>query len=116
MPEVPISKNEIETVLVAIADRLHAELLALPESELETRWHFRWDEKASPEWNLYRFTSALESFRSYCRRWEEMHNGGCCVVERVRDKYLMPKIKAFTAKMLSQTSLDSRYPFVVLEK
>lgn len=30
-----------------------------------------------------------------CQRWEEIHNGYVCVVERVRDKYIIPKIKEF---------------------
>ena len=53
----------------------------------------------SKEWNLYKFSDALEMYKSRCRRWEEHHNGSSCVVERVRDKYLMPKIKDFLTKV-----------------
>jgi len=61
--------------------------------------HFTWNESASLEWNLYQFHDKLRLYGSFCRRWEGIHNGSCCVVERVRDTYLMPKIREFTARM-----------------
>jgi hypothetical protein len=37
----------------------------------------------------------LNLYAGRCRRWEEMHHGSMSVVERVRDAYMMPKIKEF---------------------
>lgn len=58
-------------------------------------WYFTYDPTMSVEWNLYMFTSALESFKRTMRDWETHHNGNLCVVERVRDAYIMPRIKQF---------------------
>ena len=96
---LPQSLVELEQVLTSLTRRLDAELLALSERELAERWFFRWNPAASLEWNLYKFSDSLEMFKRSCRQWEEHHNGGGCVVERVRDKYLMPKIRAFTAEL-----------------
>ena len=42
---------------------------------------------------------------------EEMHNGSCCVVERVKDKYLAPKIRLFLQEQVRQRlALDSKQP------
>ena len=90
-----ITKKDIGEVLTGIVRRADAELLALTEAELDTRWYFRHEPDHSIAWNIYKFSDALESFKRSCRRWEEHHNGSMCVVERVRDKYLMPKIKEF---------------------
>lgn len=97
--ETEVTSQDIETVMTSMVGRFDAELLATPESELDKRWQFRWNEGASVEWNLYKFNGALESFKRNCRRWEEHHNGSSCVVERVRDKYLMPKIREFMAEL-----------------
>ena len=95
-----------------IVARHTRELLETPEAELSRRWRFSWDEKASIEWNIYKFSDALEMFKRDCRQWETHHNGYLCVVERVRDKYLMPRIKEFKATLASkllteQSPLDS---------
>ena len=94
-----VSPADIGQVLTSMARSFDAELLAMTESELDSRWYFRWEENASIEWNLYKFSDALEMFKRSCRKWEEHHNGSCCVVERVRDKYLMPKIRAFAVEL-----------------
>lgn len=91
--------KEIGDVLTGIVRRADDELLALTETELPSRWYFTYDPGLSISWNLYQFSSSLEAYKRSCRRWEEHHNGGCCVVERVRDKYLMPKIRQFEADM-----------------
>lgn len=104
MQFTPVTPSEIEAVLTAMAQSLQAELANLPENDLESYWHFKWDDTASLEWNLYKFTSALELFKKACRRWEDAHSDECCVVERVRDKYLMPKIREFTAEMRARVS------------
>lgn len=85
----------IPDVLTSLARRFDEELLALKEPDLERYWLFRWEEKASIEWNTYKFSDLLGLYKRKCRRWEEHHNGSCCVVERVRDKYLMPKVREF---------------------
>lgn len=41
-------------------------------------------------------------YAHFCEKWEEQKNGRCCVVERVRDKYLMPKIKEFLKAIKSE--------------
>lgn len=90
----------IKEVIQSLSKRMDDELQATPPDELEKQyWHFKWDDEASIEWNTYRFFQSLESYRSSCRRWEEHHHGGRCVVERVRDKYLMPKIREFLTKL-----------------
>lgn len=94
-----VKQEDIENALTSMVSRFDAELLATPENELEKRWHFKWDNKASIEWNTYKFSDMLEGYKRSCRRWEEHHNGNCCVVERVRDKYLMPKVREFLAAL-----------------
>lgn len=94
-----VASEDIEQVLTSIASRFDEELLSTPESELEKNWHFKWDETTSIEWNTYKFSDMLEMFKRSCRRWEEHHNGSGCVVERVREKYLMPKIRGFLAEL-----------------
>lgn len=92
-------EKSIGDTLAHIVRRADEELLALPEAELASRWHFAYEHQYSPAWNLYQFSSALEAYKRACRRWEEQHNGSSSVVERVRDKYLMPKIKEFEAAL-----------------
>jgi len=63
--------------------------------DLENFWYFEYDNNASKSWNTYQFFKFLDLYSDKCRRWEEIHNGYQSVVERVRDKYTMPKIKEF---------------------
>jgi hypothetical protein len=95
-----IKKEDIETVLNGILTNAKNELLSKTQSDLEDYWYFRYDADRSKEWNLYQFTKALDLYKSNCRRWEEHHNGNSCVVERVRDQYLMPKITQFIKDMV----------------
>ena len=90
-----IKKEDIETVLNHILSVADNELNNKTEKELEDYWYFQYDKSKSKEWNLYQFCKLLEMYRVRCRKWEEIHNGSSCVVERVRDNYLMPKIKQF---------------------
>lgn len=92
-------QEHIIDVLTAITARSDAELMALAEAELATQWYWRWEEDRSVEWNTYKFTDILEMYKRRCRRWEESHNGSCCVVERVRDKYVMPRVREFLAAL-----------------
>lgn len=78
-----------------LSNKFDEELYAKSDTELEEYWHFKYDKTRSVASNLYEFHGLLELYRSFCRRWEEHHNGPVCVVERVRDKYLMQKIKDF---------------------
>jgi hypothetical protein len=94
-----ITPSAIGAVLDGIMARANDELANMPESQLEQFWYFEWNPGKSPARNTYEFTKMLDLYRSQCRRWEEMHNGRACVVERVRDKYLMPKINEFAARM-----------------
>ena len=94
-----ITKDDIGAVLSGILKSADKELLETSNDELEKYFYFQYDENRSKEWNLYKFSDALEMYKERCRRWEEFHNGYSCVVERVRDKYLMPKIKDFLAKV-----------------
>lgn len=98
--------KELESAIVDMANRFDRELFALPESELAGQWYFKWDDERSIAWNIYQFTDMLDLYKRRCRRWEEHHNGSCCVVERVRDKYLMPRIRAFEAGLSSR--LDAK--------
>lgn len=95
-----IRSQDVAAVLNALAERGTAELEAMQSDDLERYWQFAWEDSASLEWNLYTFHRALGLYGRFCRRWEEMHNSSCCVVERVRDTYLLPKINEFTAMMV----------------
>jgi hypothetical protein len=97
MPKV--TDDAIATVLGGIVESSDRELPESTQEDLEKYWFFRWDDKKSPEWNTYKFHDMLKLYGSWCRRWEEMHHGSCCVVERVRDKYLLPKIREFVQSM-----------------
>lgn len=89
----------IAETITSLAKHFDDELYALSESQLAEQWYFRWDAHKSVVWNLYVFSDMLEMHKRRCRRWEEHHNGSVCVVERVRDKYLMPRIKAFLTEL-----------------
>lgn len=90
-----IKKEDIEAVFTGILTQARDELKTLSQAELSKFWFFQYDIAKSEHWNLYQFNSMLDLYSRKCRQWEEMHNGSMCVVERVRDTYLMPKIKEF---------------------
>lgn len=102
-----VTDKDLADVLGGFVQRIEAEYQTMSEEELRERWYFNFDGEKSLTWNIYQFTGMLDLYKRSCRRWEEMHNGHCCVVERVRDKYLMPKIKEFEddvrAKIASET-------------
>jgi hypothetical protein len=93
------TKEEIGNVIKTLSKKFDDELFSKTESELEDYWYFIWEPHKNIEYNLYKFHGLLKLYGNLCRRWEEHHNGNCCVVERVRDKYLMPKIRDFIARM-----------------
>lgn len=90
-----VTKEDIGNVLDGFVKRIDAEYQSMTEDDIRARWRFTFDPARALHINIYEFHKMLELYRSSCRRWEEMHNGSSCVVERVRDKYLMPKIKEF---------------------
>ena len=99
-----ITKDDLEKVITSLSDSFDADLFAKQESDLEEYWYFKWDSNKSLELNIYQFHDMLELYGSFCHRWEGKHNGHICIVERVKDKYLMPKIKAFAE--IIKTKLD----------
>ena len=86
---------EIGNIMTSIVTSHRNEVINTPQDQLDKFWYFKYDPSLSKEWNMYQFSQQLEIFKKDCRTWEEHHNGHCCVVERVRDQYLMPKIKQF---------------------
>lgn len=96
--------EQIGEVLTSIVARADSELLALDETALAGQWYWRWEDGRSTEWNTYKFSDMLERHKRRCRKWEEHHNGSCCVVERVRDKYLMPRVREFLAALATHKS------------
>lgn len=107
--EEPMEEVKHEQIAAAITGMLasgDAELQQIGQADLERYWHFHWDDTATLERNIYEFHDMLELYGSFCRRWEEKHNGTCCVVERVRDTYLMPKIREFADRMRAAHTID----------
>lgn len=98
------TENELKLVfddmLAAARDEIK---MMVDPSDLERFWYFKYDTNHSPEWNTYQFNEMLNIYKRKCREWEETHNGTMCVVERVRDRYLMPKIKSFV-ELVRETS------------
>ena len=94
-PNDPITANAIATVLSSLMTADHEALKVATQEDLEDYWFFHYDTSQSNAWNLYQFHSLLDIYRRRCRTWEDLHHGSCCVVERVRDRYLMPKIEQF---------------------
>lgn len=86
-------KKEIGQVITSMTKSSNDELYAKKEEELEEYWYFKYEPYIDDWGYLYKFFDLLELYKNFCRRWEEHHNGSICVVERVRDKYLKPKIE-----------------------
>ena len=92
--------KEMKKVIDSIIIGADKELYSKTSEELEDYWYYDFEtEIEDVSFEYYSFFRALESYRFNCERWEEEHNGHVCVVERVRDKYLMPKIKRFIKKI-----------------
>ena len=97
-----LNKEDIKETISTLAHGFEKELFDKSETELEKYWHFDFDKEVIYQelsQQLYDFHKALDLYGSLCRRWEEYHNGHILVVERVRDKYLMPKITKFIKKL-----------------
>lgn len=91
--------DSIESLMTDIVRAGQERMKTLKQEELEQFWFFKYDTAQTPAQNLYEFNKMLDLYKRKCRQWEEMHNGYQCVVERVRDTYLMPKIKEFIKTM-----------------
>lgn len=104
----PDFDKALSDVMTAIVEGGQRELQGKSQEELEEYWFFQFDPKVAPEENLYEFTDLLDLYSRHVRRWEEHHHGSCCVVERVRDKYLMPKIRQFVADIRSQFDTEAQ--------
>lgn len=91
-----MDNDDLKNVMDQMLARTREILLAMTQEQLlNDRWYFRFDDRESVAWNMYQFSDCLESYKRDCRKWEEHHNGSSCVVGRVRDKYILPKIKDF---------------------
>lgn len=94
-----VTKEQIGEAITSMAALFDAELMAMSADEIAAEWFWAWDECQSVEWNTYKFSDILELHKKRWRRWEERHNGHICVVERVRDKYVMPRVREFLAEL-----------------
>jgi hypothetical protein len=97
--ESKFNPEALKSVCDSIISNSNKELFAKSKEQLEEYWHFKWDDTLGLIYNTYKFFNMLGLYKSFVRRWEEHHNGCCCVVERVRDKYLIPKIAEFYLDM-----------------
>lgn len=105
MTDYLLTKDQIGKAITSLAASFDADLLALSADEIADEWYWRWEEGRSVEWNVYTFTDTLALHRRRWRRWEEHHHGSCCVVEHVRDKYVMPRIREFLAELATHQRL-----------
>ena len=101
-----VTEAQIGECITNLAKSFDDDLFAKRQDELEEYWRFEFDSEKTPAVNLYNFHCSLKLYGSFCRRWEEHHNGTCCVVEHVRDTYLRPKIQAFIT-LLVETIKES---------
>lgn len=90
-----VNEGDIAECIDDLVSSFNREYQEMEKADLETRWFFQFDPKKSARWNLYKFYDCLKMYQHACRKWEEIHNGSVCVVERVRDEYLIPKIDQF---------------------
>lgn len=90
-----VASSDIKEVLESMGKVIQKSYAMMTEDELLNNYFFVWDKSKSVLQNTYEFTKLLDLYKGSCRRWEEQHNGHSCVVERVRDKYLMPRINDF---------------------
>lgn len=92
---IELSCNDIIEVLESMNKTIQKSYAMMTEDEILNNYFFIWNKDKSVWQNTYEFTQLLDIYKGSCRRWEEQHNGHSCVVERVRDKYLMPRINDF---------------------
>lgn len=90
-----MDQKDIENACYSILEKSRIELLSKSQEQLEEYWYFDFHKKASTEWYTYEFFKALDLYSSFCREWEEERNGCVCLVERIREKYILPKIRIY---------------------
>lgn len=100
-----VTEKALNEVFSSILSNAQDELQSMRQQDLERLWFFKHEPERGVAWNLYQFNSMLDLYRRKCRQWEEMHHGCTSVVERVRDRYLMPKIREF-AETIRATEPD----------
>ncbi len=94
-----LTVDDIGVAITGMIRAFDAEYKTMTEADLNARFHFKFDPSLPIDRTMYLFYDRLALYAGSCRRWEEMHNGSFCVVERVRDKYIMPKICEFAAQI-----------------
>ena len=100
-------EKKLIKIINLIDKNLDDELFRKTEEQLDSYWHFKWDSTKTLEQQIYIFHERLALYGRFCRRWEEKTNGSLSVVDRVRDKYLMPKIVNF-AKQVEKFILEQK--------
>jgi len=96
--------KDFKDMILAVGQSFETELRAMSAEEIAEEWYWSWDKSQSVELNTYQFSDILELHKRRWRRWEEHHNGSICVVERVRDKYAMPRVREFLAALAEHTN------------
>lgn len=97
-----LSDEMMKTIMTGIIANDREELLAMKKEELEDYWFFHWNNNLPLQYNLYEFFKMLDIYSNRCEEWETLHNGHICVVERVRDQYLMPKLEKLSVQILTK--------------
>jgi len=105
-----ITEDSLKQVFDNVITQARDELQSCSQYDLERFWFFKYDPNARIEWNFYQFNSMLDLYARKCRQWEELHNGSQCVVERVRDTYIMPKISEFVSTVKAVSPGHTRLP------
>lgn len=96
-----VTQDDLAEVINGLASRVDTELLSMSADEISSEWYFKWEEDRGIVWNAYQFNEILSLHKRRWRKWEEHHNGSCRVVERVRDKYVLPRIQEFLITVLA---------------
>jgi hypothetical protein len=99
MTEPPPTQYKIAEVCNGVLSRRWVEIKRMSKDDLEKQWYFFYNKLRTKDQNVYDFHRALADYTRTCRDWETHHHGMECVIERVRDQYLMPRIKAFLAEL-----------------
>lgn len=103
----PLRLVALQQAARAITAHSDAHIRSLPQLALEDSWFFRWDATAPLDLNLYEFFDLLDLYARTCERWEHLHGGHVGLVERVRDRYVLPKIRWLLMTHLPRPTSDS---------
>lgn len=90
-----LPEDDIGSALTDIMRSIDSQYETMTQEELQKKWYFTFEPSTSLRYNTYIFMQCLDLYRRSCRKWEENNNGRSMVVERVREKYLLPKIDEF---------------------